>query len=102
MAEARVIDWLVGELERTTTLGRAAARAAVRGVVERALYRPETIGAGQLQLLVERLLPSELARIGVGDARRVCERLASELAAQGLAAQDPETPDEIFGRMIRR
>ncbi len=102
MAEARIIDWVVGALERATSLGRPAARAAVRSVLERALYTPEAVGASQMQLLIERLLPSEIRRSGVADADRVCQRLAAELAAQGLAADDPETPDEIFSRMIRR
>lgn len=102
MAESRIFDWVVGELERTASLARPAARAAVRSVVERALHAPDTIGAGPMQLLIERLLPGELRRSGVADAERVCRRLAERLAAQGLAADDPETPDEIFGRMIRR
>ena len=102
MADARIFDFVVGELERTTSLARPAARAAVRSVIERALFDPDSVSAGQMQLLIERLLPSEIRKSGVEDAERICRQLAAGLAAQGLAADDPETPDAIFSRMIRR
>jgi len=102
MAGSAIFEFVANELERATSLGRPAARAAVRSVLACALYDPESVSASQMQALIERLLPSEIRRSGVEDADRVCQQLAAELAAQGLAANGPESPDEIFGRMIRR
>lgn len=102
MADARSFELVVDELARATRLARPAARAAARSVVERALFDPESVSAGEMKLLVERLLPAELRRCGVEDAKRVCDAIAAALAAQALISDDPETPDAIFGRMIRR
>jgi len=102
MADSPIFEFVASALERATSLGRPAARAAVRSVLERALFDPESVSADQMQLLIERLLPSRLRGSGVKDADRVCQQLAAALATQGLAADAPESPDEIFGRMIRR
>jgi hypothetical protein len=102
MADSALFEFVVGELTRATSLGRAAARAAVRSVTLRALFDPDTLSAGQMRLLVERLLPSEIRKGGVEDAERICKQIHAGLAAQALAFDGPESPDEIFSRMIRR
>jgi hypothetical protein len=60
------------------------------------------VSVEQMQRLVERLLPTEIRANGVADADRVCRQIQAGLASQALAADDPESPDEIFNRMIRR
>ena len=102
MAEAAVFEFVAGELERVAGLGRPAARAAVRSVLAKALYAPDSVGVDQMQRLIERLLPAELRASGVAEAERVCQQIRAALAAQALAFDGPESPDEIFGRMIRR
>ena len=102
MAGSAVFDFVAGELERVTGLSRPAARAAVRSVLERALYTPESVSVDQMQRLIERLLASEMRANGVVDAERVCKQIQDRLASQALAADGPESPDEIFSRMIRR
>ena len=102
MADSAIFEFVASELERATSLGRPAARAAVRSVLERARFDPESVSADQMRLLIERLLPSQIRDSGVEDADRVCQQLVAGLAAQGFAVDGPESPDEIFGRMIRR
>jgi hypothetical protein len=102
MADSRVFEFVVGELERATSLGRPAVRAAVRGVIERARFDAAAVNSVQMQLLVERLLAPELRRAGVADAELICRQIHEGLAAPALAWDGPESPDEIFGRMIRR
>ena len=58
MADSAVFEFVASELERSTNLGRPAARAAVRGVLEQALFDPRWVSARQMLLLIERLLPS--------------------------------------------
>ena len=41
-------------------------------------------------------------RIGIKDAERICREIAEGLASEGLATEGPESPDEIFSRLIRR
>jgi hypothetical protein len=102
MADAAVFEFVARELERVAGLGRSAARAAVRSVLAKALYAPDSVSVDQMQRVIERLLPPEIRASGVADAERVCQQIRSRLAAQTLLADGPESPDEIFSRMIRR
>ena len=102
MADSVVFEFVVGELERSAGLARPAARAAVRGIIERARFDPAEVNSVQMRLLVERLLAPELLRAGVADAARICRQIHAGLAAPALAWDGPESPDEIFSRMIRR
>jgi hypothetical protein len=102
MADSVVFEFVVSELERATQLARPAARAVVRSVSERGLFDPESVNAGQMRLLVERLLADTLRKLAVEDPERVCRQIHAALVAQALAWDGPESPDEIFGRMIRR
>ena len=63
---------------------------------------PESVTASQMQAGDRAPARRRDPRSGVEDADRVCQQLAAGLASQGLAADGPESPDEIFGRMIRR
>ena len=102
MADAAIFEFVAGELARVAGLGRPAARAAVRNVLAKGLYAPDSVSVDQMQRLIERLLPSEIRASGVADAERVCQQLQAGLASQAALADGPESPDEIFSRMIRR
>ena len=109
MADAAVFEFVAGELERVAGLGRPAARAAVRSVLAKALYAPDSVSVDQMQRLIERLLPAELRASGVAEAERVCQadpggaRFASagvgrpRIARRDLRPHDPPlTPDQAF------
>jgi hypothetical protein len=102
MADSVVVEYVVGELERATPLGRPAVRALVRGALERGRFDAASVSSVQMRLLVERLLVPELQRAGVTDAERICRQIHTGLGAPTLAWDGPESPDEIFSRMIRR
>jgi hypothetical protein len=91
-----------GELERASGLGRVAARGALAGVCARALFDPRPVSASELRAVVLRLLAPELAKAGVKQAEAVSERLALQLATAQAGASEPESPDEVFARLIRR
>ncbi len=102
MTDSRILAFVVDALVRATSLGRPAARAAVRSVLAKACFEPASVSAGQMQLVIERLLPAMIRKLDVEDAEQICRQLAVEFAAQGLTGDGHESPDEIFGRMIRR
>jgi hypothetical protein len=102
MADSAVFEFVADELGRTTRLGRAAARKAVRNALEQARFDPRRVTASQLRLVIERLLAPEILRRGVEDADEVCRQLAARLASKRFESPGPESPDEIFSRLIRR
>jgi len=102
MSGSAVFEFAADELERATRLGRSAARGALRGALAQALFDPGRVTASQLRLVIERLLAPEIRRSGVEDADQVCRQLAARLASQHFEAAGPESPDEVFSRLIRR
>jgi hypothetical protein len=101
-SRSQAVEFVSDELERTAGLARASARGAVRGALAQALFDPRHVTTSQLRAVVERLLPSEIRGCGVKDADAICQRLAAQLASGGFGASDPESPDEVFSRLIRR
>jgi hypothetical protein len=102
MAESAAFEFVAGELERATRLGRVAARGAVRKALEQALFDPRRVTASQLSSVIERLLALEIRRSGVEGADHVCRLLVTRLASAHFESPGPESPDEIFSRLIRR
>jgi hypothetical protein len=55
-----------------------------------------------MKMVIERLLADGIRRAGVPEPEQVCARLASALDSQHFETRTPESPDEIFDRLIRR
>lgn len=102
MADSAVFDFVSEELERTTNLDRMEARGTLRLVLKQALFDSKTLNVSQMQMVIDRLLAAHLCRCGVENPESVCEKLARNLKAKGFGPSVAESPDEIFGRMLRR
>ena len=102
MADSPAFDLVADELAQATDLARMEARGALRIVLKQALFDSRSVSVAQMELVVERLLPEHLRCYGVPDADAVCAALAQRLKQHSPAAGAPQTPDEIFSRLIRR
>ncbi|HEY8154817.1 MAG TPA: hypothetical protein VII72_11875 [Myxococcota bacterium] len=102
MQGSAAFEFVAGELERSARLDRAAARGALRSALALALFDPVRVTASQLRLVIERLLAAELERSGLEGADRTCQRLATRLASERFETSGPESPDDVFSRLIRR
>jgi hypothetical protein len=102
MMGSAAFEFVADELARATRLGRAAARDAVRSVLSQARFDPGCVTASQLGLVIERLLAPEIGRGGVEGADEICRQLAARLAVRRFEASGPESPDDVFSRLIRR
>jgi len=102
MADSAAFEFVAEELSRSTRLGRAAARDAIRRALELARFDPGCVTASQLALVIGRLLAAEIRRGGMEDADQVCQLLVTRLASQRFEARGFESPDEVFSRLIRR
>jgi hypothetical protein len=102
MADSVVFDFVAEELARTTNLDRMEARGMLRVVLKQALFDSKTLNVAQMQMVIDRLLAAQLCRCGVENPESVCEDLAKDLKAKGFEANIAESPDQIFGRLLRR
>ncbi|HTF35892.1 MAG TPA: hypothetical protein VK714_19585 [Myxococcota bacterium] len=102
MADSAVFDFVSEELERTTNLDRMEARGTLRLLLKQALFDSKTLNVSQMQMVIDRLLAAHLCRCGVENPESVCEGLTRNLKAKGFGPSVAESPDEIFGRMLRR
>jgi hypothetical protein len=98
MAESRAFDFVCGELERLTQMTRLEARGTVRLALKDAGFAPDTVRAREMQVVLQRLMPKELAARGIGSAGELCSAIGAGVASLRDDAAT-ETPEAVFGRL---
>lgn len=99
MSDGTTFDFLCEELERESTLERLEARGTVRIAIKQAGLDPLTATPQELAVVVEKVLPAELAARGIENGDSLCASLAKRVAAQQSSAGTRETPEAIFARL---
>jgi hypothetical protein len=99
-----IFDFIADEIENRTTLGKLEARGTVRLALKENGFDPETITAKQMAVVLEIVLPDELAERGVDDAEPICSSLARSLKEFGEAVEEQgsASPESIFARLAGR
>lgn len=98
MADSAAFNWTCAELERETDLDRLESRGTVRIALKGAGLEASSVQPDQMRVVIEKMLPGELQARGVGDADRVCARLA-EGVVRVQSERGPESPDAVFERL---
>ena len=80
MTDSASFEWACNELERLTSLARLEARGTVRLILRAGGLESRSVTAEQLQVVLQRLLPEELAARGVDEGAQIAERVAGQLA----------------------
>ena len=103
MADAVTFEWLCAELEQASSLDRLETRGTVRLALKQAGLQAASVTADQMQVVVAKVLPSELESRGIEDAPAICQALQSGLrrlaADPATSAGMPERPDDVFRRL---
>ena len=100
MADSAAFDYACAELERSTSLDRLEARGTIRIALKQSGLEARSVMPDQMQVVVEKVLPRELATRGIENPEAVCSSLAAGLAGvEGGSVGD--TPDEVFARLGR-
>jgi hypothetical protein len=100
VAESPTFDWICSELERRTDLDRLEARGTIRLALKEAGLQARSVTPEQMKVVLERMLPGELATRGVDDAESLCTALLPDL--QAIASDPgggPEAPEDVFRRL---
>jgi hypothetical protein len=98
MADSAVFDFVCDKLEQATQMDRLAVRGTVRIALKQAGLEARTVTAQQMGVVLERLLPTELATRGVDGGDALCAKIRSGLSGVAAGAQ-MDTPDAVFQRL---
>ena len=101
MADSPAFAFACGELERLTTFTREEARGTVRLALREAGFSASAVGAREMQVVFQRLMPKELASRRVPDGEKLCAEIGLRVGALQDHAR-AETPEAVFGRLGQR
>jgi hypothetical protein len=98
MADSAVFDFVCDKLEQATQMDRLAVRGTVRIALKQAGLEARAVTAQQMGVVLERLLPAELASRGVDGGEALCTKIRSGLSGVAASSQ-VDTPDAVFQRL---
>jgi hypothetical protein len=98
MANSAAFDAARSELERSASMDQWAARGALQLALMDAGLEASNVTAGQMKVVVERLLPKQLQSQKVVDVASVCEKIRGALMLLG-DDKVRDTADQVFQRL---
>jgi hypothetical protein len=101
MAADTVFEFVAEKLEQATDLDRLEARGTVRLALKQSGLDAKTLTSDQMNVVLEKVLPSELNARGVDQADSICTTLAQHLKGfAGAASRDGDSsPEAVFKRI---
>lgn len=99
MANATAFDLVAAELEERSSLSQLEARGTVRLALKGAGLDAAQVTPQQMAVVLEKVLPGELASRGIEDAQGICAALAARLAGIEAGGKTAETPEDVFARL---
>ena len=99
MSAENEFEFVCKALEASTDLDRLQARGTVRIALRAAGLEPEKVTAEQMSAVLDKLMPKELAALGVADPEAACATVASSLNNESWAAPQVDSPESIFERI---
>lgn len=98
--ESEAFTLVCEHLIRTTGLDPPAARGTVRLALREAGLDAARVSAGQMRVVVSKLLPVELRSLRIADVEGHCHALEGRLARlQKGADSGGDTPERVFERI---
>jgi hypothetical protein len=98
MADSAAFDFVCNRLEEETALDRLAVRGTVRISLKQAGLEARSVTPEQLAVVVDKVLPVELASRGVEGCDGLCSAIKDGLAGLAPGAR-ADTPDAVFERL---
>jgi hypothetical protein len=98
MPDSSAFEYACGQLETRTSLDRLAARGTIRIALKQAGLEARSVTPEQMTVVIQKILPSELASRGVDGVEEVCQRMLTGLRSVATGPIS-ETPDAVFKRL---
>jgi hypothetical protein len=97
MADSQAFTVLCDALEQASTFDRLEARGTVRLALKNAGLESGTVTAAQLDVVIDKILPAELATRGVDKA--ICSQLHAALDGVAERSDAHHSPEAVFSRL---
>ena len=98
MPDSQAFTFVTQELERLSNMTRDEARGTVRLALRDAGFSASTVRVSELRVVLEKVLPRELASRRITGGEAVCAQIGLRLhTVQDTPAA--ETPEAVFGRL---
>jgi hypothetical protein len=96
-----IFDFVAEEIEQKTELAKLEARGTVRLALKEAGFEVGGITTEQMAVLLERVMPAELASRGVENAESICSSLAASIKEFRDAVEEhgSASPESVFARL---
>ncbi|MBW2398932.1 MAG: hypothetical protein JRG80_06625 [Deltaproteobacteria bacterium] len=98
MAGSPVFECVCEVLERSSSLDRLESRGTVRLALKQAGLEARSVSASQMKVVLEKVLPEELASRGVDDVDALLGETVSALATVESGVQH-DSPESVFARL---
>jgi hypothetical protein len=102
MADSAAFEAACLSLEQSSSLDRISARGTIRLALKEAGLEPKTVTARELEVVVTKVLPPELAVRDVSAPDAVCAQINKVLRGLDGAANGTDTPEAVFARLASR
>jgi hypothetical protein len=99
MADSPVFEFVCGEIEQRTSLGRLEARGTVRLALKEAGLAANAVSVREMDVVLARVLPAALASRGIEGGDALCGEIRAGAARLQDGGRAAETPEAIFGRL---
>ncbi len=99
MADSEAFVRVCEKLEQETDFDRLEARGTVRLALKESGLEPRSITPAQMKVVLEKVLPAELATRGVAEGEALCRRIAASLSGLASEAEGGDSPDAVFARL---
>jgi hypothetical protein len=96
---ATVFDFVSQELEARSDLDKLEARGTVRLALKAGGLDAQAVTSEQMLVVLDKVLPGELASRGVSDAPGVCEALATAMKSADVTGSGDHSPEDVFRRL---
>jgi hypothetical protein len=96
-----LFDFVAGEIEERTDLGRLEARGTVRIALKESGLDARSVTLEQMGVVLERVMPDELRSRGVERPDALCNAIAAAVKSQhdSRPGGSDESPEDVFRRL---
>ena len=98
---SRLFDFVADAIEQKTDLAKLEARGTLRLALKESGFNSDTVSAHDMAVVLERVMPNELASRGIDDPESVCETLSNSLKEfkDAVEKHGNVSPESVFARL---